>query len=238
MLSIVGLGPGAKPGRTLEAQAALEEAQVLCGYTLYLEPLRPEFPDKRFVATGMRGEAERCREALRLSREGMRVALCCSGDAQVYGMASLVLELADESEDVRVIPGVTAALSAAALLGAPLSGDFAVISLSDLLTPWERIERRLRGAGEGDFPVALYNPASRTRKDQLARACDILLAFRGEKTPCGIARCIAREGQQTEILTLGELRDRQLDMLTTALIGSSETVIRGGRLLTPRGYRL
>ena len=238
MLSIVGLGPGAASGRTLEAQRALEEAQVIGGYTPYVEPLRAELPGREFFSTGMRGETERCRRALQLSREGKAVALCCSGDAQVYGMASLVLELATGQDDVRIIPGVTAALSAAALLGAPLSGDFAVISLSDLLTPWEKIERRLHGAGAGDFPVALYNPASRTRTDRLSRACGILLSYRSPETPCGIVRCIAREGQRQEILPLEALAVRQLDMLTTVVIGSSETVEKDGRLLTPRGYRL
>ena len=238
MLTVVGIGPGAPGGRTRDAQAALEAADVLAGYTAYVDLIRDEFPGKTVVQTGMRGEKQRCAEALRLSRAGRRVALCCSGDAQVYGMAALALELAGPEDDVRVVPGVTAALSAAALLGAPVSGDFAAVSLSDLLTPWETVERRLRAAGEGDFVLALYNPASRTRTENLRRACDVLLGFRGPETPCGIARRVGRAGEEARLAALAELRGLELDMLTTVIVGNSETRVKDGRLLTPRGYRL
>ena len=238
MLTIVGIGPGALDGRTLEAQRALEEADILTGYSTYINLLRDEFPQKRLFYTGMRQEVERCRESLRLSREGQRVALCCSGDAQVYGMAALVLELACPDDDIRIIPGVTAALSAAALLGAPISGDFAVISLSDLLTPWETIYNRLQAAAQGDFVIALYNPASKTRLTQLSRACDIIMAHRSGETPYGWVRNIGRIGQEKKLGTLSLLRGEQLDMLTTVIIGNSATVIHNGAMLTPRGYRL
>lgn len=237
MIEVVGIGPGQKGGRTLDAICALDAADVLVGYSGYIDLLRGEYPQKPRVTTGMRGEADRCREALRLSREGKRVALCCSGDAQVYGMASLLLELAGEDDDIRIVPGVTAALSAAALLGAPLSGDFAVISLSDLMTPWPVIERRLRGAGEGDFVIALYNPASKTRTGHLTRACAILEEHRERRTVCGWAKNIGREGETTRILTLGELESETLDMFTTVIVGNSATRLCFGRMLTPRGYR-
>ena len=238
MIDVVGLGPGAGGGRTADAQAALAVADVLVGYTAYIALIRTEYPDKPVFDTAMRGERARCEEALRLSRAGKRVALVCSGDAQVYGMAALLLELAQETDDIRVVPGVTAALSAAALLGAPLSGDFAVISLSDLMTPWEMIERRLHAAAQGDFVIALYNPMSRKRTDQLRRACEILLQYRSADTVCGWARMIGREGEQARTLTLAELREAQVDMFTTVIIGNSSTRLRFGRMLTPRGYAL
>lgn len=238
MIDVVGLGPGAFGGRTADAAQALSTADVLVGYTAYIALIRAEYPEKPVFETAMRGERARCEEALRLSRTGKRVALICSGDAQVYGMAALLLELAQETDDIRVVPGVTAALSAAALLGAPLSGDFAAISLSDLMTPWEMIERRLHAAAQGDFVIVLYNPMSRKRTDQLRRACEILLKYRGTDTVCGWARMIGREGEQTGTLTLAELKEAQVDMFTTVIIGNSSTLLRFGRMLTPRGYAL
>lgn len=237
MIHVIGIGPGHLEGRTLEADRLLHEADVLVGYTAYLALLAEELPGKQTYATGMRAERERCEEALRLSRLGQRVAVCCSGDSQVYGMASLLLEMAEDTDEIAIVPGVTAALSAAALLGAPISGDFAVVSLSDLLTPWPVIERRLRAVAEGDFVLALYNPGSHTRTEHLARACDLLLACRDPETPCGMARNIGRDGQETHLLTLKQLRDEPADMLTTIIIGNSTTVLRAGRLVTPRGYR-
>ena len=238
-LYIVGLGPGKPDGMTLEARAALDASELVCGYGAYLELLAPLYPDKERFSTPMTQELERCRRALDEARRGRTVALVCSGDAGVYGMASPVLELLPEHPGVEVVivAGVTAALSGAAVLGAPLGHDFCVISLSDLLTPWEVIETRLRCAAEGDFALALYNPSSRRRADRLQRACDILLAFRGPDTPCGIVRNIGREGEETRILPLLELREAELDMFTTVFVGSSTTRVIGEHLVTPRGYR-
>lgn len=238
MIQVVGIGPGGKDGRTLEAVHALEAADILIGYTTYIDLLRDDFPHKPTFETGMRGEKERCAQALQISRTGKKVVLCCSGDAQVYGMAALLIEMAEESDDIRIVAGVTAALSGAAVLGAPLSGDFVVISLSDLMTPWAVIQRRLHAAALGDFVIVLYNPASKMRKEHLRRACDILLEQRSADTLCGWVRNIGREGQEKRIITLAQLRDSQLDMFTTVFIGSSETVVHMGRMLTPRGYRL
>ena len=238
-LYIVGLGPGRPEGMTLEARAALDASDLICGYGAYLELIAPLYPDKERFSTPMTQELERCRRALDEARRGRTVALVCSGDAGVYGMASPVLELLPEYGDVEIeiIPGVTAALSGGALLGAPLGHDFCVISLSDLLTPWEVIETRLRCAAEGDFALALYNPSSRRRADRLQRACDILLGFRGPDTPCGFVRNIGREGEEAHILPLWELREAELDMFTTVFVGSSTTRMIGGRLVTPRGYQ-
>ena len=235
---VVGIGPGGEEYMTRQAIAAMERADVLCGYTVYIDLVKPLFPGKECFTTPMTREIERCRWALETARGGRTVALVCSGDAGVYGMAGPLLQLAEDYEDVdvEIVPGVTSALSGAAVLGAPLMHDFCVISLSDLLTPWEQIERRLVCAAAGDFVVCLYNPSSRKRADYLRRACDILLRDKSPDTVCGWVRNIGREGQQHKILTLGELREESLDMFTTVFIGSSTTQIAAGRMVTPRGY--
>lgn len=239
-LFVVGLGPGDAAYLTGEAAAALERAEVLCGYSVYVELIAPQYPGREIVTTPMKHEVERCRRALELASAGRTVALVCSGDAGVYGMAAPVLELAPEypEADVQIIPGVTAALSGAAVLGAPLGHDFCVISLSDLLTPWDVIEKRLRSAAEGDFAICLYNPASKKREDYLRRACDIVLGRRSGDTLCGWVKNIGRTGQEHRLLTLSELREEKLDMFTTVFIGASTTREIAGRMVTPRGYRL
>ena len=237
-LYVIGIGPGDAQTLTQRARAALEKADLICGYTLYADLLRPLFPDKEYYSTGMTGELERCRWCLTRAAEGKTAALVCSGDAGVYGMASPVLELAPAYPGVRIeiVPGVTAALSGAALLGAPLGHDFCVISLSDRLTEWALIEKRLRMAARGDFAICLYNPASRHRADYLKRACDILLSELDGGTVCGLARMIGREGEGYRLLDLQTLRDTEADMFTTVFIGSSRTREINGRMVTPRGY--
>lgn len=239
-LYVVGIGPGGAAYMTEEARDALNASETLCGYSTYLELVAPLYPDKPTLSAPMTHEAERCRMALEAAQSGKRVALICSGDAGVYGLAGLALELAPEypNADVQIIPGVTAALSGAARLGAPLGHDFCVISLSDLLTPWAVIEKRLRCAADADFVICLYNPASRRRKDHLRRACDILLQFRDGETVCGLARNIGRDGETVRVLTLSELRDAETDMSTTVFVGSSSTKLVNGRMATPRGYRI
>ena len=238
-LYVVGIGPGDGESLTGAARTALERASLICGYSVYVELLRPLYPEKAFCSTGMTGEMERCRTCLARAASGDTVALVCSGDAGVYGMAGLVLELAPQypGAAVTVIPGVTAALSGGALLGAPLGHDFCVISLSDRLTDWALIEKRLRMAARGDFAICLYNPASKQRRDYLQRACDILLEEKNGDTVCGLARMIGRDGESFRVLDLRTLRDMQADMFTTVFIGSSQTRKIGGRMVTPRGYR-
>ena len=240
VLYVVGLGPGGSRWMTWEARAALEQAEVLCGYTVYLDLIRGEFPDKEYFSTPMTQEIERCRAALERARSGRTTALVCSGDAGVYGMAGPVLELAPQFPEVeiQVAPGVTAALAGAAVLGAPLMHDFAVLSLSDLLTPWEVIRRRLELAAQGDFVLCLYNPSSRRRRDHLRMACDIVLAHRGPETVCGWVRNAGRAQEEHQVLTLGELQEAQVDMFTTVFIGSAATRRIGDRMVTPRGYEL
>lgn len=237
-LFLVGIGPGSADGMTQAAKAALEQSEVLCGYTVYLDLVRQQYPDKETYTTPMTRELERCRWAIDRAAEGKTVAMLCSGDAGVYGMAGPVLELAEGKDiEIEVVPGVTAALSGAAILGAPLMHDFCVISLSDLLTPWEVIERRLRCAAAGDFAIALYNPRSKKRPDHLRRACEILLEEKSPDTVCGWVKNIGRPGQCHGLATLKELGSLELDMFTTVFIGASTTKNVDGRMVTPRGYR-
>ena len=241
MIWIVGFGPGDRRHMTIEAQEAIESADVIVGYSGYNALMKPFFPDKEYVETGMRGEVKRCEEAVNLAESGKNVALICSGDAGVYGMAGLLLEILErrgkiDEINVEVVAGVTAALAGAALLGAPLGHDLAFISLSDLLTPWELIEKRLLAAGEADFCIALYNPSSRGRKDHLRRAANLLLQVRSGDIPCGIADRIGREGESIRILTLRELPDAETDMQSVVLIGNSGTRRIGNYLVTERGY--
>ena len=236
---VVGIGPGKAQFMTAQARQALEEAEVLCGYTVYVELVAPLFPGKETYTTPMTKELDRCRWALQTAASGKTVALVCSGDPGVYGMAAPLLQLAPDYPDVEVevVAGVTAALSGAAVLGAPLGHDFCVISLSDLLTPWAVIEKRLQCAAQGNFAICLYNPSSRKRADYLQKACDILLASgKAPETVCGWVRNIGREGQEKQLFTLGELRDVQLDMFTTVFIGSAGTRNIQGNMVTARGY--
>ena len=193
MLTIVGIGPGEPGGMTLEAYQCLERCDCIVGYHVYADLVRVIFPDKEYYTTPMTQEVERCLWAIEQADAGREVALVCSGDSGVYGMAGLVCELAGDRTALEILPGVTAACSGAAVLGAPLAHDFAVISLSDRLTPWEQIERRLAAAAAGDFVICLYNPASKGRPDHLRRACDILLASGMEEDRiCGVVHNIGR----------------------------------------------
>ena len=239
-LTIAGIGPGDRQSMTIAVDKALQTADVILGYTVYVDLIREEYPGKEFRSTPMTKEAERCQLALKLADEGKNIVLICSGDSGIYGMAALVYELRGESEtpEICVLPGITAACSGGALLGAPLTHDFAVISLSDRLTEWETIEKRLEHAAQADLSIVLYNPVSMGRPAHLQKACDILLRTLPESRPCGIAHAIGREGESTEILTLAELRESRLDMFCTVFIGNAETRIIGGKLVTPRGYRL
>ncbi len=247
MITVVGMGPGKEAMMTEEALAALDRADVIIGYTVYLELLGDRFSDKEYLSTPMKQEVERCRMCFEQAAMGKEVAMICSGDAGIYGMASLMFELGEEYDaqnpgasmltDICVIPGITAASSGAAVLGAPLNHDFCVISLSDLLTPWDLIEKRLRAAADGDFAIAIYNPSSRKRHDYLQKACDILLEKADPERACGYVRNIGRDGTEAQVCTLAELRDTQVDMFTTVFVGNSQSRIIGDRLVTPRGYR-
>lgn len=237
---VVGIGPGEYEQMTIQAAQALQQADVIVGYTVYVDLVQDHFPGKKYLTTPMTRETERCELAFQEAMQDKTVAMICSGDAGVYGMSGLIYEVGESYPEVEiaVMPGVTAALSGSAVLGAPLVHDFAVISLSDLLTPWEKIEKRLLAAAEADFAVCLYNPSSRKRHDYLQKACDLMLRFRSPETVCGTVRNIGREGEQSEVCTLAQLRDLQVDMFTTVFIGNSQTKCLHGKMVTPRGYRL
>lgn len=237
MIRVVGLGPGGWDEMTPRALEALSRCDVILGYRAYVELIEPVLPGKEYRASSMRQEADRCREALALSASGRAVGIVSSGDPGVYGMAGLLLELAGEDVEVEVVPGITAAVSAAAVLGAPLMNDFAVVSLSDLLTPWDAIEKRIEAASCADFVLCLYNPASRGRPEHFRRACDLVLRHRPPETPAGWVRNAGRNGEQYGVTTLGAIRDVELDMSCTAVIGCSATFVKGGRMVTRRGYR-
>ncbi len=238
LLWVVGIGPGGFDSMTREAAAALRSAEVIVGYHVYNEIVISEYPEKEYLSTGMTQEIERCKLALETAAAGRITALVCSGDPGIYGMAAPVLELAPQYPGVkiRLVAGVTAAASGAALLGAPLSNDFAVISLSDRLTDWTVIEKRLEMAARGDFAIVLYNPGSRHRKGHLKRACDVLLKFLDPSCVCGIAINVGRPGESCELMSLMELRETEVDMFTTVFIGSSSTRSVEDRMVTPRGY--
>ena len=236
---VTGLGPGAADQMTIQAKKVLEKCPVIIGYTVYIDLIRDEYPDKIFLSTPMRKEADRCRMAFAEAEKGQDVAMVCSGDAGIYGMAGLICEIGKDYPDVgiEVVPGITAASGGAAVLGAPLMHDFAVISLSDLLTPWEKIEKRIRAAAEADFVICIYNPSSKKRADYLQKACGMVLEYRKPETVCGIVRNIGRDGESCEILSLERLAGTQVDMFTTVFIGNSNTMELNGRMVTPRGYK-
>ena len=238
-LYVVGFGAGSRDGMTIEAEKAIEKSDLVVGYTVYVELMKAYFSHKKFAATPMKQERDRVIFALEEAAHGSTVSLVCSGDSTLYAMAGLTLELAENypDVDVEIVPGVTAALSGGAILGAPLTHDFAVISLSDLLTPWEKIERRLECAAQADFSVAIYNPSSKKRSDYLRKACEIMLKYKSEDTVCGCVKNIGREGQESWVLTLAELKCTKVDMFTTVFIGNSETKLINGRMVTPRGYK-
>ena len=237
---VVSLGPGGVEQMTERAIKTLNSCDVIAGYHVYIELIREAFPEKKFLSTGMRKEVDRCQMALDEALKGQRVAIVSSGDAGVYGMAGIMYEIAAKHPEVtiEVVPGITAACSGAAVLGAPLISDFCLISLSDLLTPIEKIQKRLAAAAEADFVICLYNPSSFKRHDYLQKACDIILKYQKGTIPAGIVRNIGREGEDYELTTLQELREKQVDMFSTVIIGNSQTKVINGKLVTPRGYKL
>ncbi len=236
---VVGLGPGRKEFMTEAARAAIRNSDVIVGYDLYVELIAELVEGKKCLSTPMRKEVDRCKLALDEAMKDQVVSLVCSGDSGIYGMAGVMLEVMDGNTevDIEVVSGITAASSAAAVLGAPLIHDFAVISLSDLLTPWEKIEKRLRLASEADFVICLYNPSSKKRHDYLKKACEIMLTAKSPDTKCGYVMNIGRDGECKTYVTLEELKDCKVDMFTTVIIGNSQTKMIDGRLVTPRGYK-
>lgn len=238
-LYVVGIGPGAYDQMTGKAIRALNESDVIIGYTVYVDLVKEYFCGKEFMTTPMKKEVDRCRMAFEEAVKGKTVSMICSGDAGVYGMAGLIYEVGEQYPEVEIgiIPGVTAATGGAAVLGAPLIHDFCLISLSDLLTPWEKIEKRLSCAAQADFVVCLYNPSSKKRHDYLKKACEIMMEYKSEDTVCGIVSNIARDGEECQVMSLKELAETPVDMFTTVFVGNSQTRNINGKMVTPRGYR-
>lgn len=237
-LYVVGIGPGNEEFLTLEAKKALENSQVICGYTVYVDLVSKFIEGKEKISTPMKQEITRCKLAFEQAKLGKIVSMVCSGDAGVYALAGPILQLSENFPDVEIeiVAGVTAAMSGGAVLGAPLTHDFATISLSDLLTPYEIIEKRLDLASKADFCMVLYNPSSIKRADYLKKACDIILNSKSGETVCGIVKNIGRDGQESEILTLNELKNQKVDMFSTVFIGNSQTKVINNKMVTPRGY--
>lgn len=241
MIWVVGIGPGGKETMTLEALEALQACDIVVGYKTYIKLIEELIEDKEVYQNGMRQEVERCQDAIELAKKGKKVAVVSSGDSGIYGMAGLILELITKEEveiPVRVIPGVTASIAAASILGAPIMHDFCHISLSDLLTPWEVIEDRLRHAAEADFVICLYNPRSKGRKDHLEKAFQIMSAFKGPDTPVGIVKDAGRAQQEKHIMTFKNMNYEIVDMTSLVVIGNKSTFIDKGYMITPRGYAL
>ncbi|MDD5955462.1 MAG: precorrin-3B C(17)-methyltransferase [Lachnospiraceae bacterium] len=240
MISIVGIGPGGYDDMTIRAVNAIKNADVVTGYRLYVELVQELIGDKETFCTEMRGEVERCQKAAEYAISGKNVALISSGDAGIYGMAGLMLKILEDHPEIEteIIPGVSACQSGGAVLGAPLVHDFAVISLSDLLTPWSLIEKRLEAAASADFVIVLYNPGSHKRRDYLRKACNTVLKYKSPDTICGLVKNISRDGEEHSIITLDRLKDTPVDMLTTIFIGNSQTTVINGKMVTPRGYQL
>lgn len=240
---IVGLGPGLHEHMTPAAQDALKRAEVVVGYKTYIDLIKYFLMDKEVYASGMRKEIDRCKEVLDIANQGKSVALVSSGDAGVYGMAGIMLELVENEQadvEVIVIPGVSAANAAASTLGAPLMHDYCVISLSDLLTDWDAIKKRIACAGEGDFVISLYNPRSKGRPNNIVEARDILLKYRSPKTPVGIVTNAKRENETMVITDLENMCDEDINMFSMVIIGNSKTYVTqdGTKMITPRGYKL
>lgn len=237
---VVGIGPGSLDHMTPYSKAAIEKSDVVVGYTVYVELVKELTRGKEVLSTPMKKEVDRCKIALDAALENKTVAFVCSGDAGVYGMAGIMIQVAKEHPevDIEIVPGITAACSGAALLGAPLIHDFSIISLSDLLTPWDLIMKRVKLAAEADMSIVLYNPKSKKRRDYIDKAVDAILEFRSPDTPSGYVKMIGREGEITKICKLTDLKNNdEIDMFTTVFIGNSTTEIINGKIVTPRGYK-
>jgi len=235
---VVGIGPGLSEYLAPAGLKAINDSDIIIGYKLYLDIIKDIIGDKPTEFTGMKREVERCQRVIDIAREGKTVSLISSGDSGLYGMAGILLEMASDDMEVEIIPGITASSAAASSLGAPIMHDFVTISLSDLLTDWELIKKRLNCAGQGDFVVAIYNPKSKGRPNNIDTAQEILLKYKSESTPVGIVRNAKREGEEITISTLGNMLNENIDMVTMVIVGNSKTYVKNGKMITPRGYKI
>ena len=234
---VVGIGPGKKADMTFRAYDALEKSDVIIGYKTYIDLIKEYFPEKELISSPMKKEVDRCREVVDIAETGKTVSLISSGDAGIYGMAGIMLEIVPKSIETEIIPGVTASNAAAATAGAPIMHDYATISLSDLLTDWELIKKRVELASQGDFVISLYNPKSKGRVTQIEEAVQIMQKYKSKETPVAIVKNAGREDEKVSTATLGTMLDYEIDMLTVIIIGNSKTFTRNDKIITPRGYR-
>lgn len=235
-LRVIGIGPGSIENMSLRALKAIEDSEVIVGYNKYIDMIKELVENKELYSTGMKGEEARCKEALKLC-ENKNVALISTGDAGIYGMAGLILELRT-NEDVEIIPGITASSAAGSILGAPLMHDNCNISLSDLMTPYEDIKKRVKLASEGDFVISLYNPKSKGRPDYLRECMEIIKEFRSDNTPVAVVRHALREGQSYKLFTVKDFDPEVVDMMSIVIVGNSKSYYKDGSFITPRGYSL
>lgn len=236
---VVGIGPGNMEDISVRAYKTLKNVDVIAGYITYIDLIKDEFKEKEFYVSGMKKEIDRCEKVLELAKEGKTVALISSGDAGIYGMAGIMIEVALGSGiDVEVIPGITSSVAGASLVGAPLMHDQAIISLSDLLTDWEVITKRIDRASEGDFVISLYNPKSKGRTEQIVEAREIMLKHKAPSTPVALLRHVGREDENYTLTNLDEMLNYEIDMFTVVIVGNSKTYVKEGKMITPRGYHL
>lgn len=241
LIYVVGTGPGDKEYICQKAIEAMENSDIIIGYKTYIQLIKPFIKNTELISSSMMKEVDRCEEVLKLAQTGKTISLISSGDPGIYGMAGIMLEVVAANKSnvqVEVVPGISAASSAASLLGAPLMNDYVVLSLSDLLTPWELIEKRLHAAGSGDFVTAIYNPRSKTRITQLDTAIEIFLKYHKPQTPVGIVKHAMREKQEVVITDLANLDKQNIDMFTTLIIGNSKTQVIDGKMVAIRGYKV
>ena len=234
-LYVIGIGPGGLEHMTLKAKQAIEESNIVVGYNKYIDMIKPLVEDKELFSTGMRGEEARCRKALELSKENNTVALISTGDSGIYGMAGLILQM-QEDEIVEIIPGVTASSAAGSVIGAPLMHDNCNISLSDLMTPYDLIKKRVRNAADADMIISLYNPRSKGRPHYLREAIEIIKEYRELNTPVAVVRHALRDGQEYKLFTLENFDEEVVDMFSIVIVGNSQSFIKSGKFITPRGY--
>ncbi len=236
---VVGIGPGNMEDISIRAYNTLKNVDIIAGYITYVDLVKDEFSEKEFYVSGMKKEIDRCEKVLELAKEGKKVALISSGDAGIYGMAGIMIEVALGSGiEVEIIPGITSSVAGASLVGAPLMHDQAVISLSDLLTDWEVITKRIDRASDGDFVISLYNPKSKGRTEQIVEAREIMLKYKAATTPVALLRHVGREDENYTLTTLEDMLNHEIDMFTVVIVGNSKTYVKDGKMITPRGYHL
>lgn len=236
---VVGIGPGDKENMSFKAYEVMKNSDILIGHKTYISLVENLFPDKKMIKSAMKKEVERSKETLKLAEEGNIVSLISSGDAGVYGMAGIMLEVAGDTDiEVKVIPGITSSNMSASVVGAPLMHDYVTISLSNLLTDWELIKKRIDLVSQGDFIITLYNPKSNGRPELINEARDIMLKYKNKNTPVAIVRNAGREKEEYDLTDLGHMLEYEINMFTTVIIGNSKTFIKNGKMITPRGYKI